>query len=106
MIRRKKYLANKMRAYILVINVIYMETWLHDLGLLDVSYHSETPFELPDDRYKTECRLGMRFVTWCIFQLYCHVTLCINFHILILYHYISHLGIKVISWRWVVGDVT
>ena len=27
-------------------------------------------------------------------------------HIIIVANYISHLGIKMISWRWVVGDVT
>ena len=58
------------------------------------------------DVYTTECRLGMRFVTWRIFKLYCHVNLCITFHILIVSNYISHLGIKVISWSWVFGDVT
>ena len=45
MTRRKKYLAKEMMAYILVINVIYEETWLHDLGGLDVSYNSDAPFE-------------------------------------------------------------
>ena len=34
-----------MRAYILVGHVIDGEKWLNDLGRLDVSYHSETPFE-------------------------------------------------------------
>ena len=81
-------------------------TWLHYLGGLDVSYHSDTPFELLDNGYTTECRLGMRFVTWCIVKLYCHVTLCITCHILVVYNDIIHLGIKVILWSWVIGDVT
>ena len=63
-----------MREYILVSHVIYGETWLHDLGRLDVSYHSDSPFERLDCGYKTECRRGMIFVTWCIVKLYCHVT--------------------------------
>ena len=86
--------------------VINGDTWLHDLVGIDVSYHSDTPFERLDDGYTTECRLGMRFVTWCIFKLYCHVTLCITCNILIVSNDIIHLGIKVISWVWVVGDIT
>ena len=82
------------------------ETWLHDLGGIDISYHSETPFERLNDGYTYECRLGMRFVTWCIVKLYLYVTLCITFHILVVYNYIIHLGIKVISWSSVVVDVT
>ena len=85
--------------------VIGEEKWLHDLGGLDVTYNSGTPFERLDDGYTTECRLWMRFVTWCIVKLYCHVTLCITCHILIVFNDISHLGIKVISWIWAVGDV-
>ena len=103
---RKTYLAKEMRAYILVINVIDGEKWLHDLGEIIVSYNSDTSFERLDDRYTTECRLGMRFFTWCIVKLYYHITLCIYFHILIVSNDISHMGIKVISWSWVVGDVT
>ena len=79
---------------------------LNKLGGVYVSYHSDTTFERLDYGYTTECRLGMIFVTWCIVKLYCHVTLCITFHILIVSNYISHLGIKVISWSWLVGDVT
>ena len=86
--------------------VIDGETCLHDLGGIHVSYYSDTPFEQLDDRYTAECRLGMGFVTWCIFKLYCHVTLCITCHILIVSNDIIHLGIKVISWSWVVGNVT
>ena len=104
--RRNKYLAKEMRAYIFVNSLIDRETWLHYLGGLDVTYNSDTPYERLDDGYTTECRLGMRFVTWCIVKLYCHVTLCITCHILIVFNDISHLGIKVISWIWVVGDVT
>ena len=103
---KEKYLAKEMRVYIFVDRVIDGEMWLHDLGGVDVSYHSDTPFERIDDGYTTECRPGMIFVTWFIVKLYCHVTLCINFHILIVYNDISHLGIKVISWSWLVGDVT
>ena len=63
-----------MRAYILVIRVMDGDTWLNYSGGLDVSYHSDTRFEQLDDGYKTECRLGTRFFTWCIVKLYCHVT--------------------------------
>ena len=49
MIRRGKYIAKEMRVYILVSHVIDGETWLNDLGRLDVSYHSDTPFEPLDD---------------------------------------------------------
>ena len=52
-----------MRSYIFVTCVIDGEKWLHALGGLGVSYHSETPFERLDDGYTTECRLGMRFFT-------------------------------------------
>ena len=55
--------------------VIDGNTWLHDLGGLDVSYHSEKPFERIEYGYTTECRLGMIFVTWCIVKLYGHVNL-------------------------------
>ena len=96
--RRKKYLAKEIRAYILVSRLIDGDTWLHDLGGVSVSYISYIPFERLDDGYKTECRLGMRFVTWCIVKLYCYVTLCSAFHILILANYISHMEIKMISW--------
>ena len=41
----KKYLAKEMKGYILMSRLINRETWLHDLGGFDVSYHSETPFE-------------------------------------------------------------
>ena len=85
--------------------VIDGETWFHDLGVLDVSYNLDTPFEQLDDGYTTECRIGIIFVTWCIVKLYCHVTLYITCHILIVSNNIIHLVIKVISWIWVVGDV-
>ena len=103
---RRKNLAKEIRAYILESHVIDGETWLHDFGELAVSYHSDTPLEWIDYGYTTECRLGMRFFTCCIVKLYCHVTLCIVCHIIVLSNDISHLGIKVISWSWVVGDVT
>ena len=69
MTRRQKYLAKEIRAYILVSRVIDGETQFHDLGGIYVSYLSYTPFEQLDDGYTTECRLGMIFVTWCIFKL-------------------------------------
>ena len=106
MTRRKTYIEKKIRAYILVSHVIDGEKWLHGLGGLDSSYHSDRHFEQLDDGYTTECRIGMKFVTWCIVKLYFHVTLCINCHTLIVSNYIIHMGIKVISWSWVVGDVT
>ena len=48
----------------------------------------------------------MRFVTWCIVKLDCYVNLCRACHILIVANAISHLGVKMISCRWVVSDVT
>ena len=73
--RKKKHLEKEIRAYILVIRVINGDTWLHDLGGLDVSYYSDTPFERLDDGYTAEYKIGVIFVTWCIVKLYCHVTL-------------------------------
>ena len=35
---------------------------MHDLGGLVVSYHYDTPFELLDNGFTTECRLGMIFL--------------------------------------------
>ena len=64
------------------------------------------PFERLDNGYITECILGMSFVTWCIVELDCYATLCIACHILIVSHDISHLGIKMISWGWLVGDAS
>ena len=46
---------------------------------------------------KTEYRLGMRFITWCIVKLGCYVTLWSAFHILIVANDTSHMDIKVIS---------
>ena len=66
MTRRQKYLAREMRAYILVSYVIYGETWFHYLWGVAVYYLSEIPFERLDDGYKTECIIGMIFLTWCI----------------------------------------
>ena len=71
-----------------------------------VSYLSYIPFEQLDYGYTTECIFGMKFFTWCIVKLYCYVTLCSAFHILILANYISHICIKMISWSWLFGDVT
>ena len=95
-----------MKMYILVSRVIDGEIQLHDLGDISVSYLSFTPFGLLDDGYTTQFRLGMRFVTWCIFKLDYYVTLFSAYCILIVDNYISHLGIKMISWIWVVGGVT
>ena len=94
-----------MRGYILVSHVIDGDKWLHYLGQISVSYISYIPFEILDDGYTTECKLGMRFVTWCILKLDCYVTLCSPCHILIVDIYIIHMRIKIISWSWVVGDV-
>ena len=79
---------------------------MHDLGGIYVYYLSYIPFERLDYVYTTECILGMRFVTWCIVKLDCYVTLCSACNILIVANYIRHLGIKIISWSWGVGDVT
>ena len=79
---------------------------LHDLGGIYVYYLSYIPFERLDYGYTTECILEMIFVTWCIVKLDCYVTLCSACHILIVANDISHLGIKMISWIWVVGVVT
>ena len=87
-----------MRAYFLVSCLIDGETWLHDLLGIPVTYIPYIPFELLDCGYTTECILGMRFVTLCIVKLDCYVSLCSDFHILLVYNYISHLGIKMISW--------
>ena len=59
-----------------------------------------------DDEYTSECILGIIFVTWFIFKLYCRVNLYITCHILIVSNDIIHMRIKFISWIWVVGDVT
>ena len=79
---------------------------MYGLGGISISYISYIPFERLDYGYTTECRLGMRFVTWCIVKLYCYVILCISFHIFIVDNDIIHIGIKMISWIWVVDDVT
>ena len=102
---RKEYLAKETRDYILVSYVIDGEIWLYDLGGIYVSYISHIPFERLDYGYTTECRLGMRFVTWCIVKLDFYVTLCRACCILIVANYISHMGIKIISWIWLVGAV-
>ena len=90
----------------MVSHVIDGETWLHDLGGGYVSYHSYIPLERLDDGYTTECILGMISVTWFIVQLDFYITLWSTFHLLVIANYISHLGIKMISWIWIVGDVT
>ena len=106
MTRRKKYLVKEMRAYILASHVIDGDTQLHDLGGIYISYLAYIPFERLDDGYTTECRLGMRFVTWCIVKLYFYVNLCRSCNIIIVANYTIHLGIKIIYCSWVVGDVT
>ena len=106
MTRSQKYLTKETRAYILASHVIDKETWLNDLGGGYVSYLSYTPFERLDDGYTTECRLGMIFFTWCIVKLDYYVTLCSDCHILIVANDSIHMGIKMISWVWVVGYVT
>ena len=62
MTRRKKHLAKEMRSYILVSHVIDGGKWLHASRGIDVSYHSDTPFEQLDDGYTTECRIVMIFL--------------------------------------------
>ena len=62
-----------------------------------VFYNEDKPFEQLHDGYTTECRLAIRLVTWCIVKFYCHVTLCISCHLLIVSNDIRYLGIQVIS---------
>ena len=90
----------------MVSHVIDGETRLHDLGGISISYISYIPFEQLIVGYTTECRLEMIFFTWCIVKLYCYVNLSIACHILIVANYISHLGIKTISWSSLVGNMT
>ena len=87
-------------------HVIDGDTWLNYLGGGYVSYLSYIPFYRLDDGYTTECRLGIIFFTWCIVKLNVFVTLCRACNIIIVSNYIIHMGIKIISWIWVVGDVT
>ena len=89
-----------MRAYILVSYAINVETQFRDLGWISVSYLSDIPFEQLDDGYTTECKIVMRFVTWCIFKLDCYVTLYSYYHVLIVANDISHMGIKTIFLIW------
>ena len=81
-----------------MICVIDGETCLHGLREVYFSYLSYIPFEQLDDGYIPEFVLGMVFVTWCIVNLDCYVTLCSAFRILIVANDISHLGIKMIPW--------
>ena len=106
MIRRQKDIVKEITAYILVSYVIDDETWLHDSVRLVISYFLYIPSELLDDGYKTECRLDMIFFTWCFVKLYCYVALFSTCNMLSVYNYISHMGIKMISWSWVVCEVT
>ena len=62
--KEKIYCKGNEGIYILGRNLINGETWFHNLGGLDVSYHSDTPFERIDYGYTTKCRLGMIFITW------------------------------------------
>ena len=75
-------------------------------GGIDVSYISGIHVKRISDGDTTECGLGMKFVTWCIVKLYFFVTLCSDCRIFIVANDISHLGIKMTSWIWRVGDVT
>ena len=109
MTRRYKYLANKTRASILVSYAIGRETWLHDLfwgGGGYVYYLSYIHFELIYAGDRTDCIIGMLFVTWCIIKLYCYVTLCRDCLIIIVANDISNPGRKIISWIWGFCDVT
>ena len=90
----------------LVSHVIDGETWSHDLGGISVYYISYITFERLDDGYTNECRIGMIFVTLCILKLDFYVTLCRAFHIINVANDIIQLGINMISWSWVVGDLT
>ena len=101
----KKYHAKETRASILVRYVIVRETWLNDLGVLADSYLSDIHFERLADGDKTDSRIGMIFVNWCIFKLGCYVNFCHACLILIVANDIIHQGIKVVSWRWRVCDI-
>ena len=68
--RRQNDIAKEIRAYILVSYVIYRETWLNDLGDIDVTFISDITFRLLDEGYTTECIIGMIFGTWFIIKLY------------------------------------
>ena len=95
-----------MRASILDRYVIGREICLHGFGGIAVSYISEIHFEILAAGDTTECRLGMVFVTWCIVNLDCYVTLYSACIILIIDNDISHLGRNMIYWIWGVCDVT
>ena len=92
MIRRKKYLANEMRAPILMRNVIDGDTRFHSLGRGGAfSYLLDINFERLAARDTTECILGMIFVTWCFVKLDCYVTFCSSCLILIVANDIIHM---------------
>ena len=105
MTRRQKHLAKEMRLYILVSSVIDQDIWLHDLWGISASYISYTTCEQLDDGYTTYCRLGMRFLTWCIVKLDYYVILCNTFLKIFVANDISHLEIKILFQIWLVGDV-
>ena len=82
------------------------ETRLHGFWGIDVSHISYIYFELLVAEDTTECRLGVIFVTWFIFKLSCYVNFLRYCFVLIVAHDIRHMGRKMISWIWVVCDVT
>ena len=100
MTRRHKELAKEISSYIYFSYLTNGVTFLHNLWGLDVSYLPDIPFELLDNGYTTDCKLGVIFVTWCIVKLDCYVNLFSACNILIVANYISHMGIKMISWSW------
>ena len=63
--------------------VINGETWLNYFGGQDVYYLSDIHFGLLASGYTTGYILGLRFVNWCIVKLYCNVTFCRAFLIII-----------------------
>ena len=101
-----KYIAKEIRTSILVRYIIVREIWLHGLGGLVDSYLSDIIFDQLSAGDTTDCRLGMVYVTCCIVRLYRYVTFCHACIILFIVNYITHMGIKIISWSWGVCDVT
>ena len=85
--------------------VIDGEKLLHDLGGVAVYYISDIHFELLDAGDTTKFIRGMIFFTWCIVKLNCYFTFFGACIILFVVNDIIHMGIKMISWIWVVCDV-
>ena len=88
-----------MTASILVRYIIGGEIWLNDCGGIAVYYLFYIQFELRAAGDTPECRLDVIFFTSCIVKLYSCITFCSACLILILSNDISHMGIKLISWR-------